>query len=202
MLKRVRLLLMPSNDSVPLGNKTWPSLAIITVLTATAFQLHHQGRLWICACGPRFWSANVCSSENSQQFLDPYSFTHVLHGVVFFILLKLLLPRVRPMWRLCLAIAIEAGWEVLENTNLVIERYRAATAALGYQGDTVVNSLGDILCCALGFMIARSFGWRRSAILFVVTEVVLLFWIRDGLILNIIMLIRPIQAIRAWQMCQ
>jgi len=126
----------------------------------------------------------------------------VLHGVVFFILLKLLLPRVRPMWRLCLAIAIEAGWEVLENTNLVIERYRAATAALGYQGDTVVNSLGDILCCALGFMIARSFGWRRSAILFVVTEMVLLFWIRDGLILNIIMLIRPIQAIRAWQMCQ
>jgi predicted MFS family arabinose efflux permease len=125
----------------------------------------------------------------------------VLHGLVYFILLKLLLPRVRPLWRLSLAIAFAALWELLENTNLVIERYRAATAALGYTGDTVVNSLGDILCCALGFMIARAFGWRRSVILFVVTETVLLFWIRDGLILNIIMLIHPIQAIRAWQMC-
>ncbi len=193
---------MPIKDSVRLGNKTWPLLAIVTILLATAFQLHHQGRLWLCACGLRFWSGNICSSENSQQFLDPYSFTHLLHGMVFFILLKLLLPRVRPMWRLCLTIAIEAGWELLENTNLVIDRYRAATASLGYHGDTVVNSLGDILCCALGFMIARAFGWRRSTILFVVTEAILLLWIRDGLILNIIMLIHPIQAIRAWQMCQ
>ena len=193
---------MPSNDSVHLGNKTWPSLAIVSILLATAFQLHDQGRLWLCACGPRFWSGNTCSSENSQQFLDPYSFTHVLHGIVFFSLLKLLLPRVRPMWRFCLTIAIEAGWELLENTNLVINRYREATAALGYTGDTVVNSLGDILCCALGFMIARALGRRRSVILFVATEVVLLFWIRDGLILNIIMLIHPIQAIRTWQMCQ
>jgi len=126
----------------------------------------------------------------------------VLHGIVFFSLLKLLLPRVRPLWRFCLTIAIEAGWELLENTNLVINRYREATAALGYTGDTVVNSLGDILCCALGFMIARALGRRRSVILFVATEVVLLFWIRDGLILNIIMLIHPIQAIRTWQMCQ
>jgi len=117
-------------------------------------------------------------------------------------LLKLLLPRVRSLWRLCLAIAFAALWELFENTNLIIARYRAATAALGYTGDTVVNSLGDILCCALGFMIARAFGWRRSVIPFVVTEVVLLFWIRDGLILNIIMLIHPIQAIRTWQMCQ
>ncbi|HVS81246.1 MAG TPA: DUF2585 family protein [Pyrinomonadaceae bacterium] len=193
---------MPSNASASLRNNAWPWLAIIAILLAATFQLHHQGRLWLCTCGTRFWSGNICSSENSQQFLDPYSFTHVLHGMVFFILLKLLLPRVRPMGRLCLAIAIEAGWEVFENTNLVIERYRAATAALGYTGDTVVNSLGDILSCALGFMIARSFGWRRSAILFVVTEIVLLVWIRDGLTLNIIMLIHPIEAIRTWQMCQ
>jgi hypothetical protein len=194
--------MVPNTDSARLGKKTWPSLAIVAILLATAFQLHHQGRLWLCTCGPRFWSGNICSSENSQQFLDPYSFTHVLHGLVYFILLKLLLPRVRPLWRLCLAIAFAALWELLENTNLVIERYRAATAALGYTGDTVVNSLGDILCCALGFMIARAFGWRRSVILFVVTEAVLLFWIRDGLILNIIMLIHPVQAIRVWQMCQ
>jgi Protein of unknown function (DUF2585) len=193
---------MTSNDSVARHSRAWPLLAIAGVLTATAFQLRHQGRLWLCTCGPRFWSGNICSSENSQQFLDPYSFTHVLHGLVYFILLKLLLPRVRPLWRLCLAIALAAGWELLENTNFIINRYREATAALGYSGDTVVNSLGDISCCALGFVIARAFGWRRSVILFVVTEVVLLFWIRDGLILNIIMLIHPIQAIRTWQMCQ
>src|SRR6202521_6348327 len=120
---------MPSNDSVPLGNKTWPLLAIVAILSATAFQLHHQGRQWFCACGLRFWSGNSCSAENSQQFLDPYSFTHVLHGLVYFILLKLLLPRVRPLWRLCLAITFAAGWELLENTNLVINRYREATAA-------------------------------------------------------------------------
>jgi hypothetical protein len=193
---------MPSKDSLPLGNKTWPLLAIGTILSAAALQLHHQGRLWICTCGPKIWSGNICSAENSQQFLDPYSFTHVLHGMVYFILLKLLLPRVRPLWRLCLAVAFAAGWEILENTNFIINRYREATAALGYTGDTVVNSLGDIFCCALGFMIARWFGWRRSVILFVATEIVLLVWIRDGLILNIIMLIHPIQAIRVWQMCQ
>lgn len=122
--------------------------------------------------------------------------------MVYFILLKLLLPRVRPLWRLCLAIAFAALWELLENTNFIINRYREATAALGYTGDTVFNSLGDILCCGLGFMIARSFGWRRSVRLFVVTEIVLLVWIRDGLTLNVIMLIHPIQALRIWQMCQ
>ena len=144
-----------NNDSVSLGNRIWPSLAVVAILLATAFQLHHQGRLWLCTCGARFWSGNICSSENSQQFLDPYSFTHVLHGLVYFILLRLLLPRVRPLWRLCLAITFAALWELFENTNLIIARYRAATAALGYTGDTVVNSLGDILCCALGFMIAE-----------------------------------------------
>lgn len=193
---------MTNKQPVSLRSVALPGLAIVVTLIAAALQLHHQGRLWVCACEFRFWSGKVCSSENSQQFLDPYSFTHLLHGIAFFILLKLILPRVPPVWRLFLTIVIEAGWELLENTNLVIDRYRAATAALGYTGDTVVNSLGDILCCALGFVIARWIGWRRSAILFVVTEVVLLFWIRDGLTLNIIMLIHPINAIRAWQMCQ
>ena len=193
---------MVNNSSLAQRKNIWPLAAICTLLGLMALQLHAQGRLWICACGPRLWSGHVCSAENSQQFLDPYSFTHVLHGAVFFILLKLLLPRVPPLWRLCLTIAIEAGWEVLENTNFIINRYREATASLGYQGDTVVNSLGDVFCCAIGFMIARAVGWRRSAILFVITEVVLLFWIRDGLTLNVIMLIHPINAIRAWQMCQ
>src|SRR5258708_34731946 len=115
---------MPSNESARLGNKTWPSLAIVTILSATAFQLHHQGRLWVCTCGLRFWSGNICSSENSQQFLDPYSFTHVLHGLVYFILLKLLLPRVRRLDPLCLTIASAALSELLQTTNLVVDRLR------------------------------------------------------------------------------
>ena len=98
-----------------------------------------------------------------------------------------------------MALMIESAWELIENTNTVIERYREATAALGYQGDTVVNSLGDIICCGLGFMIARKLGWRRSIVVFVATELLLLIWIRDSLLLEIIMLIHPVNAIKAWQ---
>jgi Protein of unknown function (DUF2585) len=115
--------------------------------------------------------------------------------------LLLLVTRTMPTaWRLCLAIAMEAVWEVVENSAYVIQRYREATAALGYQGDTVLNSLGDILCCGVGLMIARRLGWLRSLPIFIATEIVLLIWIRDSLILEIIMLIHPIDAIKAWQM--
>lgn len=103
-------------------------------------------------------------------------------------------------WRLLMAVAMESVWELIENTNTVIERYREATAALGYQGDTVVNSLGDIICCGIGFMIARKLGWRRSVILFIGTELVLLVWIRDSLLLELIMLIHPINVIKVWQL--
>jgi Protein of unknown function (DUF2585) len=177
----------------------WPF--IVFVLAITAWQLHHQGRLWWCSCGRAFlWTGNAWGSLTSQTFLDPYSFTHILHGLMFCGLLTLLIRRVPTTWRFCVAITIEAVWELIENTNTVIERYRAATAALGYQGDTVMNSLGDILCCGLGFIIARQLGWRRSLIVFFVTEAVLLLWIRDSLLLEIIMLISPIHAVKVWQM--
>jgi len=104
------------------------------------------------------------------------------------------------MWRLWLAISVESLWEVIENTNRVIERYRGVTAAIGYQGDTIVNSLGDILSFAVGFILARYLGFRRSFAIFVITELTLLLWIRDSLILNVIMLIYPIQSIKTWQM--
>jgi len=98
-----------------------------------------------------------------------------------------------------MAITIEAAWELIENTDTVIQRYRAATASLGYQGDTVLNSMGDIMCCVIGFMIARKLGWRRGLLLFIATEVGLLIWIRDSLLLEILMLIHPINAIKVWQ---
>jgi hypothetical protein len=103
-------------------------------------------------------------------------------------------------WRLVIALAVEGAWEILENTNMVIDRYRATTAFLGYHGDTVVNSLGDILCCGVGVLIARKLGWLRSLPLFVATEIVLLFWIRDSLVLELIMLIHPFDGIKAWQL--
>ena len=105
-------------------------------------------------------------------------------------------------WRLVIAMVFEALWEILENTNAVIDRYREATAALGYQGDTVVNSLGDMVCCGLGLLIARKLGWLRSLPIFIAVEIVLLFWIRDSLILEIIMLIHPIDAIKGWQLAR
>jgi len=185
------------------GSKLWPWLLIVAIFGATAILLRLEGRLWICSCGRLLiWVGQVCSSDNSQHILDPYSFTHVLHGFLFFWLITWLLPRLKPVSQLSLAVAVEALWEVFENTNFIIERYRTATAALGYHGDTVVNSLGDILCCLLGFVIARRLGFRRSLIAFVALEFVLILWIRDSLLLEILMLVAPVDAIRTWQMCR
>ena len=159
-----------------------------------------QGRLWRCACGrPLLWVSDAWGSDTSQHFSDPYTFTHVLHGVIFCGILAWALPRLSWRWRFYLAVAAEALWEIIENTEFVIRRYREATAALGYTGDTVINSLGDIVACAIGFLIARKLGFLRSVIFFVATEVLLLVWIKDSLLLNILMLIYPLDAIREWQ---
>lgn len=172
----------------------------------TALLLHVEGRLWICSCGTlRLWVGNTCSDNNSQQFLDPYSFTHLLHGVLYFWLIalfvRLVAPRLDSSCQLWLAVAVASLWELFENSAVIIQRYREATAALGYQGDTVINSMGDILCCIAGFIIARRLGLRRSVLVFVGTEIVLLWWIRDSLLLEILMLVSPVGAIKNWQLC-
>ena len=191
---------LPAEVFAPNKKTFWSWLTIALVLTATAWQLHHQGRAWWCSCGRAFlWTSNAWGSLTSQTFLDPYSFTHILHGLIFCGLLTLLIRGLSIKWRFCIAITIEAVWELIENTNTVIEHYRAATASLGYQGDTVMNSLGDVMCCAIGFMIARKLGWWRSLVLFMATEALLLIWIRDSLLLEILMLINPINAIKVWQ---
>jgi Protein of unknown function (DUF2585) len=123
----------------------------------------------------------------------------VLHGLAFCGLLALIAPRLAAAWRFVIAIALESLWEILENTNTVIDRYREATAAFGYHGDAVVNSVGDIIACAVGFWIARQLGWKRSIVVFILMEVVLLIWIRDSLLLEILMLIHPIDSIKQWQ---
>ena len=177
-----------------------PWLAIAAVLGVTTVLLRAEGRLWWCKCGqPFLWVDDAWTSHNSQHLLDPYSFTHVLHGLVFYGVLAWWLPRWSLPWRMWLAIAVEAAWELIENTEFVIQRYREATAALGYAGDTIANVLGDILTCSLGFVLARYLGFRWSAALFVLTEVVLLIWIRDSLLLNVVMLLYPLDAIKVWQ---
>jgi hypothetical protein len=184
--------------TAPRKSWLWPALA--AVVAAAALELRRQGRLWVCDCGRvAAWVSDAWGSETSQQLFDPYSFTHVLHGFIFAGLLALLLPRAGWRPRLLLAVAAEAVWEVIENTDAVINRYREATAALGYNGDTVLNSLGDIAACALGFLLARRLGALRTALVFILTEVALLFLIRDSLLLNVVLLVHPSEKLRAWQ---
>jgi Protein of unknown function (DUF2585) len=177
-----------------------PWFAIVLVLIGTVLLLRSEGRMWLCSCDYLLlWSSDSWSSDNSQHLLDPYSFTHVLHGFLLCGLLALAVPRLSVTWRLWLAVSIEAVWEVIENSESVIRRYRQETAALGYHGDAIVNSLGDLLVCGLGFLLAQRLGFRRTFALFVLTEVTLAILIRDNVILNVVMLVHPIEAIKEWQ---
>ncbi len=181
------------------GFLPWVTLAAILVLTM--IQLRVQGRVWWCACGQwNLWAGDIWSAHNSQHFLDPYSFTHVLHGMAFCGLIFLLRPRMPFAWKLVTACALEAGWEILENSAFIIERYREATISLGYEGDSIINSVADVLCCGAGFLMARKLSLKWSLVVFFVAELVLLFWVRDNLTLNVLMLIYPVESIRTWQM--
>ncbi len=180
--------------------KNWGWWAIFATVTLTVVALRFEGRRWFCECGQfRVWIADAQSNHTSQHSLDPYSFSHVQHGLVLFFLVGWLARRWKWPWQLWLAIVIEAGWEILENTPMVIDRYREATAALGYTGDSVLNSLGDILSCTAGFLIARQLGGRATCVLFVLIEVLMILAIRDSLLLNVLMLVYPFEFIKGWQ---
>ena len=174
------------------------------VLLLIIVLLRVEGRSFFCTTCDQFslWITDTCSSSTSQQLLDPYSFTHVLHGFLFFWLIALLFRRLAPTWQFALALFLEAVWEAFENTKFVIDKYRTETAALGYQGDTIVNSLGDLACALAGFLLARQLGVRRSLIVFALVELILILSIHDSLLLQILMLVRPVDALKSWQMCQ
>jgi hypothetical protein len=146
------------------------------------------------------WDGNIWSSENSQRFADPYSFSHLVHGMLFYGLLWLVARKLPVRYRLLMALAMEAGWELLENSPLIINRYREATIALGYVGDSVLNSLSDILMMTLGFLFASRMRLWVTVAAIVVMEVGCALWVRDNLTLNIIMLVHPVEAIRTWQL--
>jgi hypothetical protein len=177
-----------------------PLAAILLAVIASVVALNIQGRVWWCQQGDYVpWSWLTYSAHNSQHFIDPYTFTHILHGVLEFWILGLIFKKMPLAWRLAIAVGIECTWEVAENTNTVIERYRAVTISLDYFGDSIINSLADILSCAAGFLIAYKLKFWRSLVFFLLTEIILIFWIRDSLLINIIMLIYPIEGIKAWQ---
>ena len=146
------------------------------------------------------WEGDIWSSEQSQRFADPYTFSHMIHGMLFYAILWLVAPRTSVRARFIAAIVMEGAWEVLENSPIIINRYREATIALGYVGDSVFNSVSDILFAGLGFLFAwRARVWVTVAVILAM-ELGTLALMRDNLALNIIMLVHPIDAIRDWQM--
>ena len=154
----------------------------------------------ICPCGTiKLWHGIVQSSENSQHLADWYSFSHIIHGFLFYAAAHYWLRGDARRWALPMVVAVEGLWELLENSPVIIDRYREATMALGYSGDSIVNSLADIGWMAFGFWLATRLPARAIVILALVFELGTLLLIRDNLTLNVLMLVWPIDAIKTWQ---
>ena len=179
----------------------WIALAVAGVFVLVGLLEWSMGR---SALGPDgqfgWWESNIWSAECSQRVADAYAFSHIGHGIIFFGFLWLVARRLSVGQRYLIAVLIEAAWEILENSPIIINRYREATAAQGYEGDSILNSLSDLMMMSLGFL----FAWRTpvwaSVALLVVMEIGCAWWGRDNLTLNVIMLIHPIDAIREWQL--
>ncbi|WP_420136798.1 DUF2585 family protein [Sphingomonas sp.] len=180
-------------------SRTFTAVAILIILLATAAILFAMGRPPICTCGHVALWHGAIDAGNSQHLLDYYSASHLIHGFLFYGAGALLLRRVGAPLRLILATLVEASWELLENSPMVIDRYRSATIALGYSGDSIVNSLSDIAFMMVGFALARRLPIWATIAIAVVLELVTLALIRDNLMLNILMLLWPIEGIRQWQ---
>ncbi len=188
-----------------LPDRKGAALALAAALTFGAVLLA-MGRAPICTCGTvKLWWGETVSSQNSQHIADWYSFSHVIHGLLFYFFAWVLWRRWQlfggkpARWALPIAVAFEGFWELLENSPLIIERYRAVTVSLGYNGDSVLNSMSDIGFMLLGFWIANRLPPWASVVLALAFELFTLAMVRDNLTLNVLMLVWPIDAIRVWQ---
>lgn len=183
--------------SLPVG-----ILVSVAIIAIVAGILYAMGRIPMCKCGYiKFWHGGRADGETSQHLTDWYTYSHVLHGIIFYWLLTALARgRLSVAARLVIAMGIEAGWEIFENSPFIIERYRSQTIARDYYGDSIVNVAGDMLAMLVGFMLAARLPAWVTVFLLIATEVVLLVLIRDNLALNIIMLLYPLEWIKQWQL--
>jgi len=165
-----------------------------------AITLHLLGRVWICTCGTvRLWVGDMHSSELSQQILDWYTPSHVIHGILFYGALNLLMPRAPVLLRLAIAVGLEVAWEIAENSPPVIEEYRKQATAAGYVGDSILNSLLDTVAMMTGFTLARLLPWQATVALALAAEIAVGAVVHDNLTLNILNFIHRFPAIEAWQ---
>ncbi len=177
-----------------------PYLLVFAIILATVAYLLIIGREPICKCGDiKLWYGQTMTSENSQHIADWYTPSHLLHGFLFYGALWLVARRMAFGWRLAIATLIECAWEILENSDAIIERYRAVTISLDYYGDSVLNSASDVLAMVIGFHLARVFPVWLSVAVVIGFEALTMYLIRDGLGLNILMLLYPLDAVKAWQ---
>jgi hypothetical protein len=172
------------------------------VLAVAAAVLAAMGRPWWCEAGDASpWSGDVWSRHNSQHLVDPYTITHVMHGFAAYAGLWLLVRQVvGAPGRAAIAVGIETAWEILENTDAMIERYRATTISLDYYGDSVTNSVGDVIAFVAGYLGATVLPVWLAVGSFLAVDALLVLWIRDSLLLNVLMLVHPIEAVKSWQM--
>ncbi len=175
-------------------------LGVGIILLAHAVLLYFMGQPWMYEGGYiKFWHGVVISGENSQHLTDWYTLSHVIHGLLFYAVLSLVFPKLSVGTRLLMALAIESGWELFENTDMIINRYREQALAQGYFGDSIVNSMGDMLAALGGFLIAWRIPVWSAIVLVILLEAIAIYFIRDSLTFNIIQLIHPIDVIGAWQ---
>lgn len=192
------ILPAPSAAGTPASAKAW--LAGLAIVAGLAIALWIMGRTPLCTCGSiKLWHGVVQSAENSQHITDWYTPSHVIHGFVFYVFLWWLMPKASFATRLLLALGIESAWEIIENTNATIERYRTATIALDYYGDSILNSVMDVLAMVAGFFLASILPVWLTIALAISAELFTGYMIRDNLTLNVIMLLYPLDAIKAWQ---
>lgn len=174
---------------------------VTSVLVITGILLVLMGRTAICTCGyVKLWEGDNFGPGNSQHISDWYTFSHIIHGFIFYYAVRKFFPKLPAYMQLLIALVVEAAWELLENSPMIIDKYRSTTASVDYYGDSILNSLSDIIAMTLGFVVASRVSWKVIVPAAILMELVTIYFIRDALIFNVIMLIYPFEFIKTWQM--